>query len=69
VLALIPFAHAAEDGDGDCPPILRAGALGVFALTEPELREELDSIDLEDEAAVADAGRRVRVFLEQIRRD
>ena len=41
----------------------------VVALTEPELQEELDSLDLEDGAAVADAGRRVRAFLEQIRHD
>ena len=41
-------------------------ALGVFALTDPTIRVDLDSLDLDDEEALAEAGARVLAHLEAL---
>jgi len=45
-------------------PRYARAALGVFALSEPALQEELDSLDTIDTDAVLEAGSRVLAWLE-----
>jgi hypothetical protein len=45
-------------------PSFARAALGVFALTDPDLQEVLESLDAADGDAVRDAGLRVLTHLE-----
>jgi hypothetical protein len=50
-------------------PSLAHPALGVYALTDPDVEEDLETLDLSDAGAVRDAGRRLLAHLEATAED